>query len=93
MQPSWVVYAMSDADAQQYVVKLLRRIEGLIVQTHKNETDHFVIVECKDDLQRRRIHEFVMIVDLGAYLVQTIHGLHGHAPAPSTKDRADVSYA
>jgi len=77
---SWPViqmYDMSDADAQELVVGLLKEWDGVVARPAFSGPDVYVIVECGDSARAHAIFRTITSVDPGATLV---HTTDGHLP-------------
>ena len=68
------LYDMSDADAQELVVGLLRDWTGVEARPATSGPDRYVVVECSDPEHARSIFTLVTSVDPGATLLHATNG-------------------
>jgi hypothetical protein len=65
------VYALSDDHAAELILGLLSGIDDLVVQSSMYGTDHFLVVECVDQVQARSVRRLVTAIDFNAKLVHS----------------------
>ena len=71
------IYDMSDVDAQELVLGLLRDWKGVGASPAFSGPDRYVVIECADPGRAQSIFTMVTSIDPSATL---IHSTNGHPP-------------